>query len=911
MTRSDREIGVFLRQDASVADARVRLASSAQGVVRDLELAPTAPLKIVELPDTSDTRWHAVAADAGVGEVCAVYRFNGEPTPVFSSGRIVAKLRTSLSAERRQALWTQYGLVEVEQMRRLHEVFILRPQADGADEVMIAEQLSAEPTVQWANPDFRQIAVTTQVAPSDPFFKHQWHLENTGQELLFGEQSTAGADIEARSAWEIADGTGVLFGLLDSGCDVDHEDLRANFTGIGQDVTLPAGSAGSEDPRPRFSGESHATAVAGLMVAAANELGVRGVSYNARFTASRGIGVGATQTQLASAYTFAMDQNVDVHNNSWSFVSFFGGVPNPAVIEDAIETAFAEGRDLDGPGGQEPRGMVIVFSASNEGREIEAGFALATIPGVIGVGATDGTDTLASFSNFGREVDVVAPGVAIATTDVEDGAEKPGNGYNIGGLTGDGRDIDPNGSYHGDFIGTSAASPIAAGVAGLILSVNEQLTATDVRLVMEHTSEKVSEIDARYNAISNKSLLYAHGRINARRAVEAAQQSLTNGGHTWPEIAQNVRVEGTTLRWETAVNTTEYLVVERVADFGFLPEDGACYDTRQAGCETGTTALLPANVEVLFVGCDSECLKGSAQSVSFELPAGGRKFFAIYGRNAIGRYSFGYPIDWEGKTTGGTGTLPLAAPRPTIGADPFPPSGTAPFTVNFNGNAISDQSLDNSKTTWDFDVGAGETVDAVGASASHTYDTPGVYTARLTMVDVAGVKGIAEIRINVDDPTPPDTGGASPAGDIRIVVGLPGTPGASANEGISPFDVELRLEADTPSNVQSIAWDLGDGATGTGLAVPHTYVNEGDSPLVLLVTANVTATSTGGKTVTSTTQEFITVLPGQSGTNTGQPQLPGTGASGSGGTATPCGVIGMIPFLFMLGSLVWLRRRGD
>jgi len=910
--RSDREIGVFLRPGASVAETRTRLQGTVQGVLRDLDLAPAAPMKIVEVPDISTTRWHALAADPAVNDVYAVYRFMGEPTPVFSGGTVVAKLRGTGSPAQRQALWARYGLVEVEQMRRLHSVFILRPLVADADEVAIAEQLSSDPAALWANPDFRQVRVAAQTAPADPFFKWQWHLENTGQKLLFGEVATAGADIEAQGAWEIATGQGVLFGTMDDSCDVDHEDLRANYIGIGQDLTVAEGEPGANDPRPKQFDDRHGTSVMGLAVAAGNEVGVRGVSFASRFTASRAAGsFSVTHADIARAYTFAMDQKVDVHINSWGFGGFFGAPANPPIIVDAIETAFKEGRDLDGPGGEEPRGMVIVFSAGNEGRELQSGFGMGTIPAVIGVGASDPSDILASFSSFGRDVEFVAPGVAIATTDNEDGPDKADEGYNVGGFAFGGLDIDPKGSYTGDFGGTSAACPIAAGVAGLILSVNTQLTATDVRIVMEHTCDKVSEIDARYNAISDKSLLYGHGRINARRAVEAAQESLTNGGHTWPDVAQNVSVEGTTIRWARGENTTEFLVVERVADFGFMPVDGACYDVRQAGCETGTTALLPDNVNVLFVGCGSDCLKDSAQSVNFELPSGGRKFFAIYARNAIGRYSFGSPIDWEGKTTGGTGTLPLAAPRPTIGANPFPPSGKAPLTIDFNGNAVSDQSLDNSQTTWDFDVGAGESVDAAGASVSHTYDVPGVFTARLTMVDVTGVKGFAEIRINVDDPNPPDSGGTTPAGDIRIVVGLPGTPGASTNEGVSPFAVELRLEADTPSNVQSISWDLGDGTTATGLAVPHTYTNQGDSQLVFLVTANVTSTSTGGKTVTASTQEFITVFPGQVSTNTGEPNLPGTGATGSGGTATPCGVIGMVPFLFMFGSLVWLRRRSD
>jgi len=904
LVKSDAELGIVFRSYGEVETGRQRLEAAGYGLVEDIEDAPNARVKILRVASTGDVVTDDMLADEAVEDVQPVYRFAGVNSPVIATGRMVVKLRSGLSANQRDSLWEKYGIGEVEVFKGLHDVYVVRPHSSNVDEVLLAEQLADDEQTLWANPDFRCAAQPAQVTASDQYFELQWHLHNTGQ--------TGGvddADIDAPEAWLVADGKDVLYGMFDDSCDVDHEDLRGNYIGIGQDVALPFFDPGYDDPRPKLWWDAHGTAVMGLAVAAGNSLGVRGVAYRAQFTASRGLLDFVSLSDIASAYTFALEQGVNVHINSWGFP----GLPNPPVIVEAIETAFKEGRDLDGEGGDDPLGMVILFASHNYNAEIGPQTDLAALPQVIAVGASTDEDIRASYSNYGAELNFLAPGagnvnLGITTTDTEDGVDNIAQGYNVGGNAVDpffgyyyGPDIDPAGSYTGQFGGTSSACPIAAGVAGLILSVNPKLTATEVRIIMEHSCDQISPEDAQYDSITGRSFKYGYGRINAEKAVMAAKDTLTNGGVTWPDIATDVQVDGTTLRWRPGVGTDEFLVLESTRDFGFTPQNDACYDSSQLGCGAAALASVPGAANVLFVGCDENCDLDTEQSVEFARPSIGSKLFAIYARSSSGRYSFGIS------------TEAAAIPPPAVTITALPLAGRSPLMVNFNGNALSELGIDKSRTEWDFDIDDDSIIDATSTSRSWIYIVPAgevrTFTARLTVYDVMGNAGSAEVQIRVIGEDVDEGAAVIHTGEIRVLVGVPGTAGSDVSQGISPFGVELRIESDTPVNVQSVVWDLGDGSRSTGLVAPHVYINESDMPLVLPVTATVTTATAGGATITTTATRLITVLPGTEEPYLGEPELPGTRPLGEGGAATPCGAIGMVPLLFGIGSLILLRRR--
>ncbi len=939
LIRSTTEYGVVFGNTQSADACAKRVAAAGQGAMKSLEDAPDARVRILTVSKVSADRRELLHRDTAIREVRPVYRFAGADTPVISSGTIVVRLRHDLSDARRQQLWDDYTTEFGRPVSGMPNVYLLGPFAEDYDEVTLAERLADDARTVWAQPNFRTPLVTQQIAAPDGLVDKQWHLNNTGE---FG--GTPGADIDAPEAWVLAEGQDVLVGMFDDACDVDHEDLRGNYIGEGHDASLPSNADGFDDPRPKQIGDRHGTAVMGLAVARANSVGVRGVAYLARFTASRGLGELLTYEEIASVYTFARQQRVDVHINSWGLP---WGVPSPAVITDAINLAFTDGRnkgDLDGDDNDDPLGMVILFASGNDGVEIEAGFELATLRSVIGVGASNDADFRASYSNYGPEIGVLAPSdddfhAGMVTTDNTDLPAGIENGFNVGGFSADTglAEIDAEGNYTDSFSGTSAACPVAAGVAALVLSKNQVLTATDVRLILEHTADPVSPGDAHYHGITSRSLKYGYGRLNAGGggdklgAVEATVQSLTNGNRTWPDRPANVVVQTPFIRWQQNFGTDEFLVLQSDTEFGFIPEDGLCYDSQQLGCGSATIEPLPEGVEVLTVGCELTCAadetpaceEGADQCALFLIPAG-KKYFGIYGRSSIGRYSFGVAADSDGNVLdsgiigegegGGTdpGTTQPSGPAVTISATPL--EGFSPLEVNFKGNAVSELPIDESQTAWDFDVDDSILVNTNKRTTSHTYTVATgqskTFVARLTMFDVADNSGFAEVAIRVHGEQ--IDGGEDPTGtgDIRIVVGIPGNPGSDVDTGTSPFEVLLSIDSSgLAGTLLSVAWDLGDGERATGLVVPHTYVNEGETALRIPITATVTTQTSGGTTISTPASRIITVESGEAPIDVGDPHLPGTGTQGGGESTTPCSGVGIIPLLFGLVSLMWMRRR--
>jgi PKD repeat protein len=932
LAKSSSEMAVVLDSVKAAGVCAKRLAGVGRGIIEDLPGAEHSRFKLLRVADTSMARRDLVRQDPAILDVRPVYRMEGSEEPLLSTGTVVVKVRAELSEPERSELWKTYHLEVVEPVEGLNDVYSVKPVDDDDDEVLRAQVLAADPRTVWAQPNFRQRLQRRQFTPADEFFDRQWYLQNSGN--LGG---VAGADISALDAWLLSEGQDVLIGMFDDACDVDHEDLAANYIGVGHDPTKESTDPEFENPRPKAGGDRHGTAVMGLAVARANSVGIRGVAYLSRFTVSRGESEVLTPQEVASVYTFARQQDVDVHINSWGFTP---GTFPPAIVVDAIRTAFEQGRDPDGEeGDDEPLGMVVVFASGNgvsgqgPGIQLESGQDLSTLQTVIGVGASDISDRVTSYSNYGPDLDLLAPGggvaAGMATVDNDENLVPYDDGYNIGGFTSrlGVPDLDGDGKYTEDFSGTSAACPIVAGVAALILSANPLLTATDVRLIMEHTADRVSPTDANYNNVTGHSLRYGYGRVNAERAALAAIQALSLDSLTWPDRVTSLRVDGSTLRWRAGTGTEEFLIIESPAAFVFendpddpFPVEGECYTQEQSfGCDDLQDAelgALPAGVSIAgVVRCDGTCAVGSEQSLA-EVVGGGSVAYALYGRNAFGRYSRGVEADVTGSVPGDgdDGGSSQLGPKVTIMASVT--EGVSPLTVVFTGNGQrTTADIDDDRTQWDFDIDDGVLIDAGSRNASHTYVVPPgetrTFIARLTMFDVDGNPGAAQVAIRVQGSATGDAGGDLGQSNVRILVGVSGTVDSDVDQGTSPFEVQLSVDASTLAGaLQSVFWDLGDGTTATSIVVPHTYVNEADVALRIPITATVTTRSSSGVTQTAVATRIITVLPGTAIEQPETPTLPGAGVQpGNGGSASACGALGMLPLFAGLASIMCLRRR--
>src|SRR6476469_1027622 len=286
--------------------------------------------------------------------------------------------------------------------------------------------LEGNADVSYVEPD-RTIHLFANPVPNDPQFKREWGLNNTGQTVDF-TAGTPGADIGAERAWGITTGKkSVVVGVIDTGIDAAHPDLSANVwanpgencpgcrnDGIDNDhngyVDDWRGWDFANNDNDPSDDNGHGTHVAGIVGAVAgNGTGVSGVSPVVRLMPLKFIGADGTGDVAGAvqAIRYATAMGAQITNNSW------GDDQYSQALTDAIAEADAHG-DL------------FVAATGNDGNDNDSSPrypANVDLPNVLSVAASDNSDQLASFSDYGAgTVDLAAPGVNIVST-------WPGGGY--------------------------------------------------------------------------------------------------------------------------------------------------------------------------------------------------------------------------------------------------------------------------------------------------------------------------------------------------------------------------------------------------------------------------------------------------------------------------------------------------
>lgn len=356
-----------------------------------------------------------------------------------------------------------------------------------------------------SEPDFLVDGLT-----HNPNYPNQWGLNNTGQ-----NNGNVGIDINAPEAWNITQGQqNVVVAVIDHGIELNHPDLL-NISPISFDTET--------NTSPSVVHDNHGTACAGIVGASDNLIGSVGVAPNCTLMSISNelvLDINVRQ-ELANGLNFAWQNGASVISNSWGHVGLQG-----AFIDDAITAAISQGRN--------GLGCIVVFSSGNDNGNV--GYPANSNPDILAVGAMSqcgerksptSCDTEDAWgSNFGNELDIVAPGVLIPTTD-----RQGNNGYNpnvpIHTLSGGTLVVNDyaNQDYTRWFNGTSSACPHVAGVAALVLSVNPSLTELEVRNIIESTAQKVggyayANTTGRLNGTWDDEMGY--GLVDAFAAVQAA-----------------------------------------------------------------------------------------------------------------------------------------------------------------------------------------------------------------------------------------------------------------------------------------------------------------------------------------------------------------------------------------------------
>jgi hypothetical protein len=315
---------------------------------------------------------------------------------------------------------------------------------------------------------------------NDPQYNLQWGLHNTGQ-----TGGTVGADVHAPEAWPfIPVLSPVLVAILDDGVEIGHPDLAANIAvnpgeiagdgidndgnGFIDDVKGWDFADGDNDPTPPSASSSHGTHVAGIAAAVSNNaIGIASASRNVQILPVRFYrGQSTWMSDLILACDYAKLRGAKVVNISYNLDGWI----------QLLVDAFNRLNTID---------SVVMLSAGNNGAANPPRLAMLSLaPNLCFVASTDHNDNLSSFSNYGPQVQIAAPGENILST-------IPFGGY-------------------GNLSGTSMSTPFAAGIMGTIRAIFPTMTVSQSIARLGLTSDKKAQLTGKVK----------YGRVNLANAIQ-------------------------------------------------------------------------------------------------------------------------------------------------------------------------------------------------------------------------------------------------------------------------------------------------------------------------------------------------------------------------------------------------------
>lgn len=497
--------------------------------------APLDPLALQGLAVALRQRSDGLVALAGL-----LATQEGSKQPMIVPDEFITHFEDHVTRAEIDQINDRNGVVVVRESRYIRNQFLLRPRNPTREGfIALANRYDTEAVTKYAHPNFVQYIDYRDTVPNDARFGNQWHHRNTGQ-----NGGTVDADADTSMAWDLTLGdAAVTIAVIDDGFDFAHEDLQPNAwanpgeigangldddaNGFVDDVVGADFTGNDGNPAP---GGNHGTACAGMAAARGNNsLGVSGSAPRCSLMFIRN---GSTTQDQADAFGYAATEGADVISNSWGFANV------PMALQTAITNAATVGR-----GGL---GCVIFFAMNNgDVNDCGANPDISAQAEVIAVSASSNTDRKVTESAWGNCMDLLAPthrgyggtiaysGTLRVTT--TDRTGNPGyNNTNPGSAPCDAESADRN--YTDCFGGTSAATPLAAGIAGLVLALEPNLTRIEVQRLLQDTCDKMQDSTGAYgtatgfSAPASGNATHGHGRVNAYEAVRIAANAGAVGG---------------------------------------------------------------------------------------------------------------------------------------------------------------------------------------------------------------------------------------------------------------------------------------------------------------------------------------------------------------------------------------------
>ncbi len=294
----------------------------------------------------------------------------------------------------------------------------------------------------------------------NPYFKYMWSI-NPNSTYIQNNQAVKGSDINISTAWNTTYGEDVKVAVIDDCFDDNLEDLKDNiYSTYNVNTTLSD-----------VSGENcHGTKVAGIISATDNSKGIVGVAPKSKLILISIDLENSSETDFIKAFEYAKNQGAKVINCSWGSYQISQSLSDELkTVKDAkIVTVFATGND----------NLDMDEDGINDESEDNS---------VIGVGASSETNDVTSYSNYGSNMDLLAPA-----------------GEDIGVYT----TIDNNNFTQVQ--GTSFSAPLVSGVVALLYSYNHNLTFDDIYEALTKSADKIG--DGEYINGFNK--YRAYGKVN-------------------------------------------------------------------------------------------------------------------------------------------------------------------------------------------------------------------------------------------------------------------------------------------------------------------------------------------------------------------------------------------------------------